>query len=57
MVVDAKDYLYLVKERYVNRRIVVITQIWQADMNEEPLKGNFLPTRDGNEKSGEGFRT
>ena len=46
----AKDYLSLVKERYRDKRIVVITPIWRADMDEEPLKGNFLPIRDGIEK-------
>lgn len=46
----AKEYLSLVKERYGDKRIVVITPIWRADMDEEPLKDNFLPIRDGIEK-------
>lgn len=47
----AKEYLSLVKQKFADKRIVVITPTWRADMDKEPLKGNFLPIRDGIEKA------
>ena len=46
----AKEYLSLVSEKYGNKRVVVITPIWRADMNSEELNGNFIPIREGIEK-------
>lgn len=51
LVIDAsREYLSLVKQRYSDRRIVVITPIWRADKDEESLANKFMPIRKGIEK-------